>query len=656
MKQVNSVNAQDVQVVISLGRADFGRCPIGSKRPAALWPVGGMSALEHLLSKLVQEGVEQVTICAGREYAETLKSMDLDRQLSIDYIFEELPLGTAGCLRAVSEKCASDLFIVMPANTVFPPLIQELREVYENDPAHLTVFYNPVESKSKMPAECSDIFICERAVLELVPDAGFCDIKEGLVPLLLREGLRARQAGLQQDVGRFRDRMSYLRVVERYLDSLKKKKFTGYTWVGCAGSEDSRALIADSAEIHESASLYGPVLVMEGANIGRDSLILGPATIESNVRINEDCVLSHSAVWQGASLARGCNVQRCVVEDHSQIYDFGSVQDACISVPQQKTQARFRAVSHIWAAMRKISDVTIFRVCAAVVVLAAFIWSYGRGLADLWKIWSGSDEYSSGLLVPILALYVLYVRKADLAKCRLKSCLGWGLLALLFAQGVRFVGLFLMYGSAERLSIVLSVYALVIMLCGLQLFRKMTAVLLFLLLMLPLPNSVQSRITTPLQEWATASAVACLETLRDDVVSEGNIIVVGDTRVAVAEACNGLRMITAFFVITSLVVLLAKRSKLEKGIILAASLPIALVCNTVRLTVTSLIFTQVQGEHWEKAFHDFGGYAMMPLALGMIILILWITTRLTTPPTPADVVVSKGDKPNTSSNKGRSDE
>ena len=40
---------QTAQVIISLGQTDFGRCPIGSKRPAALWPVAGATALEHLL-------------------------------------------------------------------------------------------------------------------------------------------------------------------------------------------------------------------------------------------------------------------------------------------------------------------------------------------------------------------------------------------------------------------------------------------------------------------------------------------------------------------------------------------------------------------------------------------------------------------------------
>jgi exosortase len=117
-----------------------------------------------------------------------------------------------------------------------------------------------------------------------------------------------------------------------------------------------------------------------------------------------------------------------------------------------------------------------------------------------------------------------------------------------------------------------------------------------------------------------------------EAIQEGNIIHVGSSTVAVAEACNGLRMITAFFVISGLVVLLVKRSWWEKLTILASSLPIALLCNTVRLTLTAIAFTILSGEQWEKIFHDFGGYAMMPLALAIVVAELWLLAKLFTPP------------------------
>jgi exosortase len=147
-------------------------------------------------------------------------------------------------------------------------------------------------------------------------------------------------------------------------------------------------------------------------------------------------------------------------------------------------------------------------------------------------------------------------------------------------------------------------------------------------------------VTLPLQRGATSSAVFCLETLGYNVVQEGNVIHIGNASVAVAEACNGLRMVTAFFVISGLVVLLVKRTWWEKLIVFASSLPVALLCNTTRLAITAIAFTVVSGEYWEKVFHDFGGYAMMPLALATVVAELWILAKLTMPPTQKEAIIA----------------
>jgi exosortase len=263
----------------------------------------------------------------------------------------------------------------------------------------------------------------------------------------------------------------------------------------------------------------------------------------------------------------------------------------------------------------------------AVAMVTAFVWSYWSSIADLWNIWQRSDEYSSGLLVPFLAAYVLWSRREQLKNVLIKPSL-LGLIALLFAEVLRFFGMFYMFGSAQRLSVVVGIAGLVLLLFGWQFFKKIAPILLFLCLMLPWPNRVQAVVTLPLQRWATSSAVFCLEMIGYDVAQEGNIIHIGQANVAVAEACNGLRMVPAFLVISALVALLIRRRWWEKLVVLASSLPIALLCNTIRLAITAMAFTILQGNYWEKIFHDFGGYAMMPMALAAVVaelgLLRWL--------------------------------
>jgi exosortase len=213
-----------------------------------------------------------------------------------------------------------------------------------------------------------------------------------------------------------------------------------------------------------------------------------------------------------------------------------------------------------------------------------------------------------------------------------------GLPVFLAAQALNFFGLFFMYSSMERLSIVVSIAALVLLLFGWELFRKVATTLIFLCLMLPLPHSIHSSLVLPLQSWSTSSAVFCLEMVGYDVMREGNIISINGTTVAVAEACNGLRMVMAFFVIGGFIVLLSRRAWWEKLAVLISALPIALLCNTIRLAVTAVAFTMLKGEHWEKVFHDFGGYAMMPLAVGIVVLEFWLLTKIVTVQTEKRIV------------------
>ena len=185
-----------------------------------------------------------------------------------------------------------------------------------------------------------------------------------------------------------------------------------------------------------------------------------------------------------------------------------------------------------------------------------------------------------------------------------------------------------MYASAERLSFVLSIGAIVLLLLGADFFKKFLPVYLFLFLMLPLPHRVELYLTAPLQAWATVSSVFCLVTLGFSVIREGNVININGTLVAVAEACNGLRMLTAFIVVSGLVALTVHRSGLVKFVVLLSSIPIALACNTLRLIITALAFTKLDTQRWEKVFHDFGGFAMMPVALLIILFELWLLSRL----------------------------
>ena len=649
---------QSIKAIILVGSRDFGRCPLTSKLPTALWPVLGKPVLEQLLTSLADQGIRQAAICSNGNGSQLVKLIHADNRLELKYLDEPLPAGTAGCIRDAAGVETDALYLVFSAGIICPPVIDVLIKAHREGQSDLTVMFNPVNKNSKLQGEPAGIYVCEASILKHIPKAGYFDIKEGLIPEMLRAGKTIHAATLPNHAGNFRDRQGYLFGIANYL---KNKPKLNSDMKACKGDDSQAVWISANAKVEPETRICGPTVVMNGAHISSGAVVLGPAILGKNVTVGADSVVVNSVLWDGAKVGSNCQIRQCVLDHNSTLQANAVVEEKSIPFKQKGILEKFAIqalkVTHNKAGkmqhelqplFRKINErlpnwiqsrkTRFVHWLAGVLVLLAFLWCYKAGFEDLWNIWHRSDEYSSGFLVPFLAVYILWSRRHEIAQCRIKPAV-WGLLAFIAAQAARVFGLFNMYSSAERLSIVLTIAALILLLFGWQLLQKVSTLLLFLCLMLPWPNRIQAAVTLPLQSWATSSAVFCLEVVGYDVIREGNVIHIGGIKVAVAEACNGLRMITAFFVISGLVALLVKRAWWEKLLVLISSLPIALLCNTIRLAITAMFFTILKGEYWEKLFHDFGGYAMMPLALAAMVAELWLLKKLTTLPDKEEAII-----------------
>ncbi len=102
----------------------------------------------------------------------------------------------------------------------------------------------------------------------------------------------------------------------------------------------------------------------------------------------------------------------------------------------------------------------------------------------------------------------------------------------------------------------------------------------------------------------------------------------GTTPVAVAEACSGLRMLTAFVVVACVLAFSVRRPAWQKGVLVLSSVVVAIACNIVRLVATALLFTVVNAELAKTFFHDFAGWTMMPLAIALLFGEIWLLSKL----------------------------
>jgi len=287
--------------------------------------------------------------------------------------------------------------------------------------------------------------------------------------------------------------------------------------------------------------------------------------------------------------------------------------------------------------------VILLSVTSLLVTITA--WSYWPVMVGLYKDWKGVDDYSAGQLVPLVALIFIWRERKRLKECTLKPFWSAGIALILLALAGRAFGLLFIYESAERYSLVLTLAGLVLMVAGWQVFRCVLWIVLFLFLMVPFPGRIHNIISGPLRSMATVGSMFIMEAFIG-VTRQGNVLTVnGDTTVGIAEACSGLRMLTAFIIVAAFIAYMVKRSRLQKAVLLFSSIPVAIICNMIRIIATIVLWMLINAEVADQFFHDFAGVVMMPAAVLLLFSELWLMNKLVeSEPEPQQIYARKRSK------------
>jgi exosortase len=209
----------------------------------------------------------------------------------------------------------------------------------------------------------------------------------------------------------------------------------------------------------------------------------------------------------------------------------------------------------------------------------------------------------------------------------------WGAIPfLLAAAALRLVGAYFYFAWFDQLSLIPAVAGVAVAVGGRSAWRWSWPAIAFLLFMIPLPGRLSDALASPLQRFATEVCANILQTMGFSAQPEGNVIVLSEVDLGVVEACSGLRMLMVFIAVSAAVAAVAERSTLQRLLILASSIPIALLCNVIRITATGILHETVSHEVADFAYHDLLGWFMIPMALGFLWIELWLLGRLLTAP------------------------
>lgn len=318
-----------------------------------------------------------------------------------------------------------------------------------------------------------------------------------------------------------------------------------------------------------------------------------------------------------------------------------------ISVPMAETkETRMPVQERQWRELGIHSYVKIL-------IIAGLLCYLFRGeFRMLVQDWLADSSWSHGFLIPLFSLYLINQHKQEILNLQTRP----NYLGLVFLVCVILFYFFNLvspsgYAYFRSLSVLATLGAIVLFLGGWRLVKYTWLPIAFLIFAVPFPQRYYVGLTMPMQKLSATVAGTLLDLVGGiDATVNGVVIDVFykgqrlESSLNVAEACSGMRLLMAFLALGVAMAYLHYRPLWQRLILLASTIPIAIFCNIVRVTVTGFIFVLIHPRYTQGIYHDMLGIAMLPLAFALYYFLAWFMSGLFVEESAAvaeDIIVRK---------------
>jgi len=590
--------------------------------PRSLLPLPTSTLIEQVLDKLLFAGCPSCVICTNGSTDLITRRIGLNvaRSGRVEVYADLIPRGTAGCLKACESRFNGDNILVIGGAVWLEDDPVWMLDRHRESGNAITVFCTG-PSRAGMAGQQrlqpAGLYVLNRSVLGLVPQDSFFDLKEQLIPAAQRAGLSVGAIVLPQQSHEVINWPAYLGVLEKSIDSLVPDE-TDFRELAPGIWQDQGVKIA------ESARLVGPVVLGRRCVLEENALVIGPAFLADDTHVGASACLVRVVAGRATRFSRGTVVTDRLVGLSSWLV--AKMERSPITAGS--SPARASEADSAWPRhSRRPFRVLAQPVLAGAALLSLFVWAFWHTFENLLRSYQENAEAGVGGLVPLASAYMLATTRGRLL--RFPSSLAWsGLAVFALGLGLNLFGVYYLYASISNLGMVVCANGLALALLGWEGYKRSWYPLVFLLVMCPLPGRVQDGMMLPLQTVGSVFAAVILETIGMPVERSGHIFDLGGQTIAVAEACNGLRMVTASLLVAGVLAYVIQGPGWRRVALVLSSIPIALICNVARITLTAVLYNAGYPRIAEGLFHDLAGLLMMPIMVGLLLLELRLLSRI----------------------------
>lgn len=271
-----------------------------------------------------------------------------------------------------------------------------------------------------------------------------------------------------------------------------------------------------------------------------------------------------------------------------------------------------------------------FNILSAALLVAAVAFLFHSIISGWFSFVEENQTYSYALLLPPVALGLILLKMRQVGwrtflKDSSSDRLGYALIAvgcLMLLAGREALLLFVM-----RLSFLVVLIGVVLALFGRRNLARVAFPLGLMLLAIPLPATIYLPLSGRLQLVSSAIAGHGLNLLGVPALRQGNIIVLPNATLEVAQACSGIHSLFALTATAALAAYLLVEDRLAQVLVLLSAVPIAILFNGLRIILTATACYTISPQAAQGIAHLSTGFVVFALGCALIVTLCVLLSR-----------------------------
>jgi lipopolysaccharide/colanic/teichoic acid biosynthesis glycosyltransferase/carbonic anhydrase/acetyltransferase-like protein (isoleucine patch superfamily) len=327
-----------MKAVILAGGEGTTLVPLANHVPIVAFHLAGEPLLIHQIRSLRQQGIREIAILLGRHGTLRAQFQLRVQEAGIDleglYWPDELEVrGSAGALKPLTQFVNGDGCFIVVGNVYLGQ--KNLTAVFAGHSIHSTGLMVGVRrvghpmlreclsttpdgglqaikvlhasTDRRLSIETAGLYWISPAALKAIPDNGYMDLKEQLIPHLVGQGMAVSTYLVGAEVQAIRSPADYWAIHRQALYAEKAEWNFRYT------APEEQVWLGQDVTVAPTARLFGPVVVGDGCRIDDHATIIGPTAIGVRSHIGPHACVQESILWDRTLVGAETKVQSSIL-------------------------------------------------------------------------------------------------------------------------------------------------------------------------------------------------------------------------------------------------------------------------------------------------------------------------------------------------------